>query len=252
MLVRAMSTHSETRENREFAREIKFLVPPGRAESIRHWARARLDPDPHAGGATGDIYQISSVYFDTPEFDVYRRTGSYGRAKYRIRRYDDSKKVFLERKLKSRSMVGKRRLVVKLKELERLVCAGPDRDWPGFWFHRRLELRGLAPVCQISYMRTALITTNEFGLVRLTLDERLRASRTTEFRFVGWETGTPMTDGQVIVEMKYRSEMPAVLQELAREFGLVPRPLSKYRLAAAALDLVAESDCMPAEEMECA
>ena len=30
---------------------------------------------------------LSSLYLDTPTFDVLRRNGSYGRAKYRIRRY---------------------------------------------------------------------------------------------------------------------------------------------------------------------
>ena len=147
-----MPSLPEAPEERGFAREIKFLVPAGQAELIRQWARSRLEPDPHAGGPTDDIYRISSLYFDTPRFDVYCRNGSYGRAKYRIRRYGDSKRVFLDRKLKSRGVVSKRRSIVKVNELGRLENGEPDRDWPGFWFHRRLLLRGLNSICQVSYV----------------------------------------------------------------------------------------------------
>ena len=235
-----MSSSSELRENRGFAREIKFLVPPGSAEMIRQWARERMDPDPHGAGPSGDVYRIASLYFDTPEFDVYRRNGSFGRAKYRIRRYGDGRKAYLERKLKSRDMVSKRRSAVKVREFDSLEDGAANREWPGFWFHRRLLLRGLSPVCQISYVRTARVAENGFGVARLTLDQDLRALPASRFGFDDFEDGTPITDGQVIVEMKYRREMPPVFERLAEEFGLVQQPLSKYRLAAAALGLVPE------------
>jgi hypothetical protein len=48
-----MSPSIDVRENREFASEIKFLVSPALAEQIRDWARARLAPDPNAGGPGG-------------------------------------------------------------------------------------------------------------------------------------------------------------------------------------------------------
>ena len=124
-----MSSSSELRENRGFAREIKFLVSRARAEMIRQWARERMEPDPHGAGPTGDIYRIASLYLDTPEFDVYRRNGSFGRAKYRIRRYDDARKAYLERKLKWRDMVGKRRSAVKVKELPRMEDGDTGCDW---------------------------------------------------------------------------------------------------------------------------
>ena len=240
-----MPSLPEAPEQRGFAREIKFLVPPGQAELIRQWARSRLEPDPHAGGPTDDIYRISSLYFDTPRLDVYCRSGSYGRAKYRIRRYDDGKKAFLERKLKSRGVVGKRRSTVKVKELGHLENGEPDRDWPGFWFHRRLLLRGLNPICQVSYVRTARVTRNAFGPVRLTLDEDLRVQPANAFRFRDARDGVSMTGGLVVVEMKFRLEMPAALQELVEEFGLVQQPVSKYRLAAGILGYAAESVSNP-------
>src|ERR1044071_4237055 len=104
-----MSPSIDLRENRPFASEIKFAVNPRLGESIREWARVRLAPDPNASGEGGDGYRITSLYFDTRQFDVFHRRGSYGRSKYRIRRYGSSAVGFLERKLKTRGLVSKRR-----------------------------------------------------------------------------------------------------------------------------------------------
>src|SRR5213083_985669 len=113
-----LSSSTELRENREFASEIKFLVGPVLADQIRHWARARLAPDPNAEEEALGAYQITSLYFDTEQSDVFHRRGSFGRSKYRIRRYGQSEVAFLERKLKTRGFLTKRRSIVKLDELE--------------------------------------------------------------------------------------------------------------------------------------
>ena len=68
-----MSPSTDTRENRELASEMKVLVSPARAGQILAWARQHLSPDPHAGGPAGDGYQITSLYFDTAQFDVFHR-----------------------------------------------------------------------------------------------------------------------------------------------------------------------------------
>ena len=102
-------------EQRFGAREIKFLVAPGRAAEIRIWARERMNPDPHA--SRGGTYRVTSLYFDTDKFDVFHGRGSYGRAKYRVRRYDDAPNVFVERKMRTASLVSKRRASIVLDEM---------------------------------------------------------------------------------------------------------------------------------------
>lgn len=235
-----MSPSIDSRENREFASEMKFLVSPALADQIRGWARAQLCPDPYAGGAAGDGYRITSLYFDTERFDVFHRHGSYGRSKLRIRRYGQGEVVFLERKLKTRGLLTKRRSMVKLEELERLAESEVDRDWAGYWFHRRRLARGLNPVCQISYCRTARVAMTTYGPIRLTLDENLRALPAAGMWFSEREAA-PVMDDQVILELKFRYGMPALFKYLVEEFALTPRPFSKYRQAAATLGLVAAS-----------
>jgi hypothetical protein len=43
-------------------------------------------------------------------------------------------------------------------------------------------------------------------------------------------TGYPLLDGQNILELKYRIEIPAIFKELIERFKLQPQPVSKFRL----------------------
>ena len=178
-----MSPSTDLRENREFASELKFVANRFVAEQIRDWARGRLAPDPNACGESSDGYQISSLYFDTKHFDVFHRRGSFGRSKYRIRRYGASEVAFLERKLKTRGLVSKRRTIVGLNELQRLAGAEPDRGWIGYWYHQRLLARRLKPICQITYRRTARVELSSYGPIRLTLDEDIQALGAAQLKF---------------------------------------------------------------------
>ena len=235
-----MSPSIDLRENRELASELKFVVDRPLAEQIRDWARARLSPDPNASAGSGDAYRIASLYFDTRHFDVFHRRGSFGRSKYRIRRYGTNAVAFLERKLKARGLVSKRRTVVRLEELRCLADPEPDRNWTGFWYHRRLLARRLRPICQISYHRTARVALTRHGPVRLTLDDDIRALSVCDAAFADRKESAILSENQIIIELKYRLEMPALFKLLVEEFALNPQPISKYRLAAVALGQVPE------------
>ena len=124
-----MSPSTETHEARASAWEIMFLITPSLAEQIRGWARTHLVPDPNAQGAHGDSYRITSLYFDTEQMDVFHRRGSYGRGKYRIRRYGQCEVSFLERKLRTRNQLTKRRSMVELATWS--GCLGPSRSATG-------------------------------------------------------------------------------------------------------------------------
>ena len=225
----------QSRENRAFAYEIKFLVPSEQALELREWARGCMKPDPNTASGTGDGYRITSLYYDTPQFDVFHKRGSFGRCKYRVRRYDASPMVFLERKLRAERLVTKRRTLVNLSELERLRQAECDLRWSGAWFQRRMLARGMNPSCQISYHRTALVSENGSGLVRLTLDEDLRAWKATGPAFHAIAGGKLLMRDHMILEMKFRLAMPAMFKQALEEYLLEAQPISKYRLAVTGL-----------------
>jgi len=236
---------TEVRENRAFVSEIKFLVPLSTAAEIRDWARARLRPDPFGEGACHDYYRTTSLYYDTLDYDVLNRRGSYARSKYRIRRYGQAADLFLERKLKKHDLVSKRRSIIALSDLHRLDGIDPVRGWPGFWFHRRIVARDLQVACQISYHRTARLGSSQHGSIRLTIDEGAAVHPSTRLSFQMSPVGLPLTPNRAILELKYHVEVPEIFRELIDSFALVPEPVSKYRLAMTALGADQLPHCVP-------
>lgn len=232
---------SSTQETRHRAREFKFLVGPDVADRIVTWARAHLARDPHGVGESGDEYQTTSLYFDTPDLDVLHRRGSFGRCKYRIRRYETTADtLFLERKLRTSTVLIKRRTTDGPGALARLASGSPQPGWAGEWFRRRLDARSLRPTCQVTYDRTARVGESSAGTFRLTLDRQIRARSAAHFAF---ETGgeTPVLETQAILEMKFRHDLPALLKRLVEEFALDPLSVSKYRLSLEALHQLSDA-----------
>lgn len=225
-----MSPHA--RETRPFASEIKFVVAARLGEQIRDWARANLEPDPYGGGPFNDQYHTASIYFDTAAGDVFHRRGSFGRSKYRVRRYGEASFAFLERKLRKPGILVKRRTIVAMDGLQRLSEPLTDPEWPGEWFHRRLLLRQIKPVIELSYQRVARFARTAEGPARLTLDQDLRAVPVTIPEFSGLE-GQLVLEDHMILELKYRQHPPAIFKRLVEEFALEPQRTSKYRLGMA-------------------
>jgi len=135
-------------------------------------------------------------------------------------------------------LVSKRRAAVGLAELERLHENEPDASWPGFWYHQRLLARQLRPICQITYRRIALVALTQYGPVRLTLDRSIQAVALNSVGFNDESRGVPLSDDQVIVEFKFRVDMPVLFKDLVAQFAILPKRISKYRLAIVALGLV--------------
>ena len=225
------------REIRPQAREIKFVIDADLAGPIRQWARTHLDPDIHGGGPHGDEYRTASVYFDNDAFDVFNRRGSFGRSKYRIRRYGNDETVFLERKMRQPAVLAKRRTTLALTALPQLIESEIDVDSPGYWFQRRVAARRLRPVCEVAYSRMARSVLRHGEPVRLTLDADLRARPASDAQFPDEASlaAKPAMPGRLILELKYRGETPAVFRQLVEEFALAPQSASKYRLGVAAI-----------------
>jgi hypothetical protein len=224
----------DTRESRAHAAEIKYLVDSQMGDRIRAWARAHLEADAHGSGSFGDEYLTASLYFDNPDFDVFNRRGSFGRAKYRIRRYEHGDTVFLERKLRRPGMVVKRRTLVPIEVLESLEDPVAARGQPGHWFRRRVRARGLRPICQVSYHRVARGLIVNGWPARLTLDSGLRAVPVQEARF-GLAPGVPVLEPQQVLELKCRMPLPDIFERMIEDLGLRQQVVSKYRSSMTAL-----------------
>lgn len=225
----------DSRETRDWAREAKFLIDGRLRPAVIDWSRRNLEADGHGTGVFADEYSTASLYFETQGFDVFRRKESFGRSKYRIRRYGLSDIIFLERKFRTERLLAKRRTTVPVGDIDRLAAHAPDPTWPGYWFHRRILLRGLRPLIQMSYDRVARIGSSPTGPVRMTIDTNLRVLPLPDRAFLPG-TGLPLIEDKCIIEIKYRMQLPAIFKRMAEEFGLEVQKVSKYRLGLSALD----------------
>ena len=242
----------DSRETRRRAKEIKFMTDAGMRDRLIDWARANLEPDGHGTGEHRDVYSTTSLYFETPTFDVYQRNGSFGRAKYRVRRYGESDVVFLERKFRTERLLAKRRTTVMLGDLERLGAMDPDPKWPGYWFYRRINTRKLRPLIQFSYDRVARVGNASHGPFRMTVDTNLQVLPMPAEAFL-LGVGMPVLTDKIIVEMKYCEQLPAVLKGIVEDMNLELQKVSKFRVGLRALDYplpkdADEDEAMPHEE----
>lgn len=219
------------------AYELKFLLDEAQARRVEGWARQRLGLDPHGDPALGGAYRTTSLYCDTPERDVYHRTASYKRRKFRVRRYGSLPWAFLERKSKWGDRVEKRRTPVPDGELP-LLAGVADAAWLGHWFYRRLRMRRLQPACRIAYQRTAYVGSCREGPLRLTLDRHVHGIPADDWSLDPFEGGLPLLAGQVILEFKFRMALPALFKEVIQEMRLSPSTVSKYRRCRAAWEVV--------------
>jgi hypothetical protein len=230
-----MSTPLDSRETRDFAREVKFLIDSSLGPQVLGWMRANLNADEHGAGEFGDEYRTTSLYFETTNFDVYHRHASYGRSKFRVRRYGMLDFIFLERKFRTDRLLAKRRTTIPVAELQLLASNDPDPAWKGYWFHRRILMRGLQPKIQMSYHRVARVMQTATGLLRVTFDTNLRVLPMPDRAFIPG-VGLPLIEDKCIIEVKYRIELPPIIKLMAETFGLRIQPVSKYRLGLGALD----------------
>lgn len=220
--------------------EVKFPVPPDRIASVLDWMREVLRPDPHGTGEHGDSYLVQSVYLDTPEFDVFHKRGSYGRAKFRIRRYGTDPAIFLERKLKRTGIVRKRRVPVVADDLSSLNEKANGKAWVGSWFHHRLALRRLRPVVRMTYRRVARLGDGPEGRFRVTLDRDVRAEKVDAVQAPQPFEAEDLLGGGALLEVKFKDHLPTEVKRLLERTGLSAGPFSKYRLGVKSCGLVAE------------
>lgn len=219
-----------------FISELKFVLNRTAADALADWARSHLSPDPNAPDETGS-YRTTSLYFDTPQLAVYFRSGSCARAEFRIRRYNNSDTVFLERKLKIGSRLSKRRAEASVEDLARLT----GNNGAGSWFGHRLMQCGFRPVCQIAYDRVAYVAISMPAPLRITFDRNVATVPSNVAEFA--EThGVAVLPGQTIMELKFAEQIPDIFQRLIEDFGVAPQSISKYRLAVDALGLAEIQD----------
>lgn len=224
------------------AYEVKFLLTEDQAREVVKCVSGKLALDPYADPARGDAYLTTSVYTDTPAFDVFYRTDGYDRDKFRVRRYGHTGPVFVERKTKNGEKVRKHRSRVSPAEIPGLAKPSLNGEWSGEWFHSQLLEKRLRPVCRVAYERVAYLGTADGGTVRLTFDRNIRGVLASEWALAEVGAVPPLLTDRVVCEFKFRTAMPALFRGIVADLALTPAPFSKYRNFVQSTGLVAKPE----------
>lgn len=209
--------------------EVKFLLSEDQVRDVVARVGSALALDPYADPTMGNAYLTTSIYTDTPAFDVFYRTEGYDRDKFRVRRYGMSGPVFVERKTKNGEKVRKHRSKIDAKEVPDLAAPALNGEWAGEWFHSQLLEKHLAPVCRVAYERVAYLGKTEGGTVRLTFDRNIRGVLASQWELLPVGAVPPLLTDRVVCEFKFRTAMPALFRGIVADLALTPSPFSKYR-----------------------
>lgn len=181
-------------------------------------------------------HNICNIYFDTPDFDLARRSIAKPvyKEKLRLRSYGvpegSRSKVFVEIKKKYDGVVYKRRAEMSLTEAENYLYRGihPDCDTQIIreidWF---LKTNPVLPQVYLAYDRRAFagIENPEF---RLTLDRNIRARR-KQLNLADGSVGEAiLPDNVTLMEIKIPGIMPLWMAEILSDMKIYPASFSKY------------------------
>ena len=153
---------------------------------------------------------------------------SYGKSKFRIRRYGMSPIIFLERKFRTERLLAKRRTTVPVGDLERLATTELDR-------RGRVLVSSTDPATPPSPVDSDAVRPGRPNRCVADgsgpNDDRHEPSRAPDARprIHPWRR-SPVIEDKCIIEVKFRRELPSVFRRFASEFNIEIQKISKYRL----------------------
>ncbi|MBN4049511.1 VTC domain-containing protein [bacterium AH-315-N03] len=149
------------------------------------------------------------------------------RVKLRLRRYEGSARIRIEKKHRSGRTRRKERAWTSRSEVDATRAAPFEASAALRPFAARLAVE--RPVVAVRYERTALVGTIDPTL-RVTLDEGLRGGPPGLF-WRGANSDDPrlLPPGRAVLEIKHRGLLPGFLARLARAHEVRLSSASKYR-----------------------
>lgn len=212
--------------------EAKYLVNEDVAHAIASFALPWVQPDPYTVGPRAS-YEIRSLYFDSPDFRLYRSTmdGLAERYKLRVRRYPGCPIYFLECKRKNRDLILKSRRKLVVPSMQDVVAWLGKAQLDDSEYVAQATRIGAQPVLDVGYERQAYVGAYHLG-TRLTFDRQLCFAGVEDLEIgdaaKDWR---PVGVDGVVLELKFFRGMPGWMQEIVRRFGLRRCSFSKYCLA---------------------
>jgi hypothetical protein len=221
--------------------ELKYLISESKAQAIVQYIKPYLQMDRYSKLQRGGDYPIVSLYLDSDDLRLCWEslTGVKNRFKLRIRSYTDELDYprFFEIKRRINTVIVKSRARVMDRDVPTLLAGLPlppqnySADIETLnQFQLYMNSIKARPIILIRYLRRAYEGDSETR-VRVTFDRQLCYCTTDapEVRLGGrgWQRN-PLTEGGVILEIKFTNRYPAWLNQMIRYSDVQAQPISKY------------------------
>ncbi len=212
--------------------EIKYMLDTNQLSLLKNEMKNYMIADEH-GKST-----ICSLYFDTPQYLLIRRSMDHPvyKEKIRLRSYgvaDKDTTVFVELKKKYDSVVYKRR--VAMTEAEACDYLLNHRQVMDTQITREIDYcmdmyKGIAPAMLLSYEREAYYAKDDHEF-RVTFDQNI-LWRNYDLSLCEGIYGNPiLKDNQVLMEVKTAGAIPMWMVRFLRDNGIYKTSFSKYGTA---------------------
>lgn len=209
--------------------ELKYLLTCEQYRAIKNLMESYMRGDKYGES------DILNVYYDTPDFLLIRRSleKPVYKEKLRVRSYGVPKKdgdVFVEIKKKYKSVVYKRRVVEKQKNVERLLGGGATTQIGKEIGYFVSMYQDIAPRMVISYRREAFYAKDD-GDFRVTFDKNI-LWRNYDLSLESGIYGQPvLPEGMILMEVKTAAAIPLWMTRFLSANAVFKTSFSKYGTA---------------------
>ncbi|MBE6672117.1 MAG: polyphosphate polymerase domain-containing protein [Ruminococcaceae bacterium] len=210
--------------------EKKFLISEEQCQLLLERLDGRMVPDkyPHS--------TITNIYYDTPEFQIIRRSidKPLYKEKLRLRSYGvpgESGRVFVEIKKKFKGVVYKRRVDMTLAQA-REYLSGRARPPKESQITREIDYflkfyKGIGPAMYISYERDSFASPTD-SVLRITLDRQIIWRENDLDLAKGIYGEEILPPDSVLMEIKVPGVFPIWLVRILDDLKIKPISYSKY------------------------
>lgn len=212
--------------------ELKYMLTAEQKNYLQNEMQKYMKADSH-GKST-----ILSLYLDTPDYLLIRRSMDHPmyKEKIRLRSYgvaQSDTECFIELKKKYDSVVYKRRADLKQEDLQKYIVGDfipNDTQIMREIVYSMKRYSNIAPSILLSYEREAFYSKTDHDF-RMTFDENI-LWRAKDLSLTSPIYGEPiLKDGQVLLEVKTAGAIPLWLVAIFRELGIQKTSFSKYATA---------------------
>lgn len=228
-----MQRDTVDRELNSLRKEIKYVIPLGKALAVRDRLDRLLPRDSHC---TDGPYQVRSLYFDSlNNIDFAEKlAGVADRKKVRLRIYDgDASLCKLEIKQKTDDRQQKLSLIVSEADAREL-SHGNIKALRNYFDSSEIGRKAYCIMAQGRYRPAVQIEYDRLAYrypmydTRVTLDMNVRASESNMDLFSPDVRYTPVMRENVVLEVKYSGKLMGFLSAMLAQFHLTQGTYSKY------------------------